>query len=394
MIHRPALAAVAVSQIASNYGEVMMGFSVVLLYSSAMPILYWVAGFGFMYKYWLDKWAVLRAFRKPPLYGHDLFDSLEEVIFFMVTVHAGVGWYFLSMAGGLDPNVPVPLNWWRPHCIPMFITFIAMFSVLAVQVLYNVIMKHTEWGKHHQRTAKNLMKLLKINDVGKLAADALEHTVSTTAGMLHIGGMNEEQQAKKEEAEEAHKQGDKGEVLGLFSEVLAQGIIVNEDDDYHMDEHENSRELELAFMERIHAKWEALNNTFEDPNRLKFGMSTSLSRDEALSQASQLLAGERPSVPETGGSALIAHLHLSVAIGTQVIVDSLCAHTVYYGRSLYALSPCACPPSMAAALCVPLHSREHGQGAPATALSVPRRGHRAPARLLTNPAECITTCVR
>ena len=187
---------------------------------------------------------MLRAYRKPPLYGHDLFDSLEEVIFTALTVHAGSSWYFLSMVGGMDPNKPIPVNMWRPHCIPMFITFIIMFSVLCTRILYVIVIKHTEWGKHHMRDVKKLMKALKIKNMTAFAADAIEASVEATASILHMG-QSEEQRAKREEVEEAHRQGDKGETLRPFSQALATGMIVNEDDDYHMDEHENSRELEV-----------------------------------------------------------------------------------------------------------------------------------------------------
>ena len=56
-------------KVASSYGEVLVGMSVPLLYNSSLPILNWIAGFGFLLKYWADKWAVLRAYKKPPLYG-------------------------------------------------------------------------------------------------------------------------------------------------------------------------------------------------------------------------------------------------------------------------------------------------------------------------------------
>ena len=55
--------------ISSSYAEVLVGVYVTLVYASAMPLLLWVAAFGFALKFWGDKWAVLRVYKKPPLYG-------------------------------------------------------------------------------------------------------------------------------------------------------------------------------------------------------------------------------------------------------------------------------------------------------------------------------------
>ena len=38
-------------------------------------------------RYWVDKWAVLRVYGKPPLYGHKMFAAFDELLFLMLTVH-------------------------------------------------------------------------------------------------------------------------------------------------------------------------------------------------------------------------------------------------------------------------------------------------------------------
>ena len=42
---------------------------------------YFVAAFGFFIKFWVDKWAVLNVYMKPPLYGIELFEHFEEARF-------------------------------------------------------------------------------------------------------------------------------------------------------------------------------------------------------------------------------------------------------------------------------------------------------------------------
>ena len=53
-----------------------------------------VAGFGFMLKYWMDKWAILQVYMKPPLYGHQLFDGFEEI------------WFCFGVTGPSYPRTP------------------------------------------------------------------------------------------------------------------------------------------------------------------------------------------------------------------------------------------------------------------------------------------------
>ena len=50
-------------KLASHYGETLLGFSVTVLFATAMPIMYFVGAFGFTFKFWGDKYCVLREFR-------------------------------------------------------------------------------------------------------------------------------------------------------------------------------------------------------------------------------------------------------------------------------------------------------------------------------------------
>jgi hypothetical protein len=57
--------------LAASYGELLLSLVVTLAYSSGIPLLLWVGTFGFTLKYWVEKWCVLRRYRKPALTNAD-----------------------------------------------------------------------------------------------------------------------------------------------------------------------------------------------------------------------------------------------------------------------------------------------------------------------------------
>lgn len=75
-------------------------------------------------RFHLDKWAVLRVHRKPPLYGSGLFDAFDETFAILVLAHIAMFTYFLGTAGGTDPTGTIGFSPFRPYCWPMFITFL------------------------------------------------------------------------------------------------------------------------------------------------------------------------------------------------------------------------------------------------------------------------------
>ena len=81
-------------------------------------------------RYYLDKWAVLRVHRKPPLYGSGLFDAFDETFAVLVLAHVSMFAYFLGTAGGTDPMGSIGLNPFRPHCWPMFVVFLLAALVM------------------------------------------------------------------------------------------------------------------------------------------------------------------------------------------------------------------------------------------------------------------------
>ena len=85
--------------IAAGYGEVLMAMSVTLIYGSGVPLLYWVAAFGFLVRYWVDKWACLRVYKKPTLYGPELLLSFDQILAGVCFFHTMCAAYFIMCAG-------------------------------------------------------------------------------------------------------------------------------------------------------------------------------------------------------------------------------------------------------------------------------------------------------
>lgn len=91
-------------QLASSFGEVLFICYSTLLLCTAMPALLWIAALGMVLKFWTDKWAVLRAYAKPPLYSSSLFDSLDEHLYIAILLHLCAALVFLSSAGSACPD--------------------------------------------------------------------------------------------------------------------------------------------------------------------------------------------------------------------------------------------------------------------------------------------------
>ena len=87
--------------LAASFGEVLFISWTTMVLSTAMPIMLWIGAVGLTLKYWVDKWAVLRAYAKPPMYGDDVFDTLPRHLYLMAVFHLMGACYFLKVAGGV-----------------------------------------------------------------------------------------------------------------------------------------------------------------------------------------------------------------------------------------------------------------------------------------------------
>ena len=71
-----------------RYAALLVQFTVSVIYSGGMPIL-WIIGFlGFLVGFIVDKWAFLRVYRLPPKYGPALARKCTDVLPYVVIGHA------------------------------------------------------------------------------------------------------------------------------------------------------------------------------------------------------------------------------------------------------------------------------------------------------------------
>ena len=75
-------------QLASSYGETLFLCYATLFFGTAMPLLLWVGMLGMGLRYWVEKWALLRAHRRPRQgYSVQLLKGLPGHLTAMLLVH-------------------------------------------------------------------------------------------------------------------------------------------------------------------------------------------------------------------------------------------------------------------------------------------------------------------
>eukprot|EP01052_Picozoa_sp_SAG31_P014203 SAG31_NODE_874_length_11319_cov_3.145098_4_plen_639_part_00 len=138
--------------LAQMYSEVLLAIAVPAIYGSGVPLLYWVSGIGLMLKYCVDKYQVLRHYKRPPIFSGEMFKTLVGMNWLFVLTHGAFAVYFLSAAGGTDPvravatptNVtlpvahfswyPLPFNIFLPHVLPVLAAFVGACIAAAVHM--------------------------------------------------------------------------------------------------------------------------------------------------------------------------------------------------------------------------------------------------------------------
>lgn len=69
---------------------------IVLMYSTAMPVLYLCGVVVCAITYWTDKILFLRLYRTPPRYGLELAKGVQTVMEWAILLHLFVGLYMIS----------------------------------------------------------------------------------------------------------------------------------------------------------------------------------------------------------------------------------------------------------------------------------------------------------
>ena len=74
-------------RIASSYAEAFLLIFVSVMYGGGLPLLYPLAVVGFVAKFYADKWAILRLYRDPPMFGPQFASMTLNVLPFAFIFH-------------------------------------------------------------------------------------------------------------------------------------------------------------------------------------------------------------------------------------------------------------------------------------------------------------------
>ena len=231
-------------EIAAGYGEILLAATVTLIFGAGVPLLYHVACVGFALRYITDQWVILRVAKRPPLYSKHLFESFDEVFALLLLVHAAMAVYFMSSAGGENPSdvifMKTPWDSMHSHVWPMLFSFVC--------VLVGVVYKFGRCAcmverRNHSEAQQQLNEKQRRKDEKRVAKEAAALDVEAT-----------------EESDST----DEDEQNPEFTVAYEKGLLFNEDDDYELDQYENLRELEAAFIRAIEDQREKRQEPFDD----------------------------------------------------------------------------------------------------------------------------------
>ena len=83
-------------KIDERYSEIIAMLFIVMMYSSAIPVLYIAGSLICMVMYWTDKALFLNYYKLPPRYGRDLAKRAIKVMEYSILLHLLVGAYMLT----------------------------------------------------------------------------------------------------------------------------------------------------------------------------------------------------------------------------------------------------------------------------------------------------------
>jgi hypothetical protein len=234
-------------EIAAAYGEILLAATVTLLFGAGIPLLYHVAAVGFFVRYNIERWVIVRVAKRPPLYSKQLFESFDEVFAILLLVHAAMAVYFMSSAGGARPSdyifLKAPWDSMHGHVWPMMISFICV----ALGFIYKFGKCKCVVERRERKEAQKKLAQLERRRAEKRAGK--QRTADTEA---------------PEEDDSDSSSSDEEEYNPPFTEAYDKGLLINEDDDYTMDQFENLVELETAFIEALENQREKQQEPFDD----------------------------------------------------------------------------------------------------------------------------------
>ena len=140
-------------RIASSYAEAFLLIFVSVMYGGGLPLLYPLAVVGFVAKFYADKWAILRVYRDPPMFGPQFASMTLNVLPFAFIFHCILSiWVFgrravVNVSWAADSGAL--LSWIGRavadgSTIPLTIVLAASMLALATYWVMYFLLLHTE----------------------------------------------------------------------------------------------------------------------------------------------------------------------------------------------------------------------------------------------------------
>jgi hypothetical protein len=209
---------------AASYGELLMPMAVCLLYSSGIPLLLWIATFGFCFKYWVDKWCMLRLYEKPTLVDDDMFTQFGGTYGIMsicLFLKVGLGTWLYASAGGTDPRKEYAGHISRPYVVPYLLMGIIVITYWVLAQFF---------GFDAVEFLKNRCKRKKKQQPEAAAAESEEESDDTEKSV------EVPPPTPDDDDDDDEDQDSSSEDLPPFSVAYREKKLVNADYDYEMDE--------------------------------------------------------------------------------------------------------------------------------------------------------------
>eukprot|EP00736_Rhodelphis_marinus_P010538 Rmarinus@m.29197 len=100
-------------KISERYGIMLSTVLSVMVYSPALPLVYLAGGVSMVFMYWVDKYAFLRIYKKPPRFGPEIAAIALRIMLVGVYLHVGIAcwvysadaWIANNITGGAAENV-------------------------------------------------------------------------------------------------------------------------------------------------------------------------------------------------------------------------------------------------------------------------------------------------
>lgn len=94
-----------------RYSQILSMFYIAVIFGAGMPILYFFLVLTFTLTYWVDKFTVLRIYRKPPRVGKSLIKVTREWLNLSIIMHFTISLWIYSNSAIFDTDSQNLFGW-------------------------------------------------------------------------------------------------------------------------------------------------------------------------------------------------------------------------------------------------------------------------------------------